>query len=96
MFGDSAANRIGVSGNGPTPESANWLCHLSPAGGASPARIARTIDAYSRISVTGLSIRWPCQYSTTGRWETPCRVKRPSQRSAIVAVSWAIVAGVRE
>ncbi len=88
MFGDSAAIRTGRSGKGPTPLSMNWLCHLSPAGGDSPRRIARTMPTYSRISVTGLPIVWPCQNSTTGLCDTPRpRLKRPPEKSAIVADS---------
>jgi hypothetical protein len=51
---------------------------------------------YSFISRTGLSIVWPYQPSTTGRWETPRpRLSRPPDTSSIVAACWAIVAGVR-
>ncbi len=97
MFGESAAIPIGRSGNGPMPESRNWEVHFAPAGGSSPRRIARTIAVYSRISVTGLSIVWPCQNSTTGRCETPMpSIIRPPEASWIVAASWAMVAGVRE
>ena len=70
--------------------------HFAPGGGSSPARIARTIVTYSRISLTGLSIVCPCQPSTTGRWETPRpRRRRPPLSSSTVAAVCAIVAGVR-
>ena len=78
------------------PLSAKLVCHFSPAGGGSPARIARRMATYSRISATGLSIVWPCQPSTTGRCETPRpRRRRPPDCSCSVAAVIAIVAGVR-
>ncbi|CAB4862267.1 unannotated protein [freshwater metagenome] len=96
MFGESAAITIGSSGNGPTACSWNVECQNCPSGTGSPASIARVICVYSRISLTGLRICWPCHCSTTGRWETPSpRTRRPPLASAIVAASIAIVAGVR-
>ena len=66
------------------PLRAKLVCHFSPAGGGSPARIARTIATYSRISATGLSIVCPCQPSMTGRCETPSpRRRRPSDCSSM-------------
>ena len=77
--------------------SAKAVFHFSVSPTGSPRRIDRTIPAYSRISVTGLSIVWPCQPSTIGRCETPIpRMNLPPERSSTVAASWAIVAGVRE
>ena len=96
MPGDSAAMLIRTSGRGSSPPSWKLVCHLSPGGGASPRRIARTIVTYSRISATGLSIVWPCQPSTTGRCDTPSpRFNRAPDSSSIVAAVWAMVAGVR-
>ena len=87
----SAAPGAGRGRAGESPSATS-----RPRGGSSPRRIARTIDAYSRISATGLSIVWPCQPSTTGRCETPRpRFRRPSDSSSIVAAVCAIVAGVR-
>ena len=61
------------------------------------AKIARRIATYSRISATGRSMLWPCQASTTGRWETPRPSRmRPPESSSMVTAVWAMVAGVRE
>ena len=77
------------------PASWNPVCHFPPGGGGSPARIAFTISAYSRISASGLSIVCPCQPSTTGRWETPIpSTRRSPEISWIVAAVCAIDAGV--
>ena len=69
----------------------------SPSGGVSPVRIARTIDAYSRICVTGLEIFESNQFSTVTLWLTPRPMTmRPSEYSSIVAAVWAVETGVRE
>ena len=43
--------------------NANCVLKNSPSGGVSPARIARTISAYSRICVTGFTIFESNQFS---------------------------------
>ena len=69
----------------------------SPGGGSSPAKIARRLCTYSRISRTGLSIVWPYQPSTTGRCDTPSPASaRPPENSSRVAKDCAVATGVRE
>ena len=69
----------------------------SPSGGVSPRRIARTIEAYSRICVTGLEISESNQFSTVTLCETPRpSTMRPLEYSSIVAAVCAVETGVRE
>ena len=76
--------------------NANLVGKNAESGGSSPRRIARTPLTYSRIWVTGLTIFWPCQFSTVTRCETPSpSTMRPSEYSSIVAAVCAMVAGVR-
>ena len=87
---------MGRSGARSTPARRKRVDHLAPAGGSSPRRMARTISTYSRISLAGASIDWPCHPSTTGRCDTPSpRFNRPCENSLMVAAVWAMVAGVR-
>jgi hypothetical protein len=78
----------------------NWKLVLNfslSCGGGSPAKIARTVLAYSRISRTGLPISWPYQFSTVTRWDTPRpSTRRPPASSSTVAAICAVATGVRE
>ncbi len=76
---------------------ANLVLKNSPSGGVSLRRMARTIEAYSRIWVTGRSILESNQFSTVTWCEMPSpSTMRPSENSSMVAAAWAIAAGVRE
>ena len=76
--------------------NANRVLKNSPSGGVSPSRIARQIEAYSRIWVTGFSIFESNQFSTVTLWETPRpSTNRPPEISSIVAAVCAHDAGVR-
>jgi hypothetical protein len=86
-----------MSGRGSKPMKWNCEWKRSPWGGSSPRRIARTQPTYSRISLSGLSIDWPYQLSTTGRCETPSpMIARPPEYSSSVPKDWAVVTGMRE
>ena len=75
----------------------NCVGQRSPEGGSWPAKIARSVVTYSRISRTGFSIFWPYQPSTVTRCDTPIpRRRRPFDISSIVAAAWAVATGVRE
>ena len=75
----------------------NLVWNFELAGGSSPRNMARTAPAYSRISLTGLSIVLPNQFSTVIRCATPRpSTIRPPDSSSMVAAACAVATGVRE
>ena len=98
MFGDSAAMPIGRSGNGPMPDRRNCEVHFAPGG-----RVLAAQDrAHDRRVLAHLRDRLVDPLAVPELDDGPVRDADAEhhpparRRRAIVAASWAIVAGVRE